>query len=111
MKHYFSMMLFSAFWLMGSSLQAQQKNSSLTSVKESKSASNFHTGKKLFIDVHNLGPGKVSYEAVADAHAKDLATEGKYGVEFLKFWVDTDKGTVYCLVSAFDTESVVKTHA
>jgi hypothetical protein len=42
--------------------------------------------KQLFIDVHYLGAGKVSYEAVAQAHAKDLATEGKYRVEFLKYW-------------------------
>jgi hypothetical protein len=32
--------------------------------------------------VHNLGAGKVTYNAVAGAHAKDLATEGQYGVEF-----------------------------
>ena len=61
--------------------------------------------------MHNLGAGKVTYEAVAGAHAKDLATEGKYGVDFIRYWVDSAKGTVYCLVSAYDTASVVKTHA
>ncbi|HWH62753.1 MAG TPA: hypothetical protein VNS50_05745, partial [Ginsengibacter sp.] len=30
-------------------------------------------GKNLYIDVHELGPGKVKYEDVAKAHAKDLA--------------------------------------
>jgi Protein of unknown function (DUF4242) len=67
--------------------------------------------KKLFIDVHQLEPGKVKYEDVAKAHAKDLATEGKYGVHFIKYWVNEEKGLVYCLSSASDTESIKKTHA
>ena len=67
--------------------------------------------RHLYIDVHQLEPGKVKYEAVAQAHAKDLATEKKYGVDFKKFWVDEDKGLVYCLSSARDTASIRKTHA
>jgi hypothetical protein len=67
--------------------------------------------KKLYIDVHHLEPGKVTYEAVAQAHAKDLAVEKKYGVEFLKYWVDEDKGLVYCLSSTSDTAAIRKTHA
>lgn len=67
--------------------------------------------KQYFIDVHHLGPGNVTYDAVAKAHAKDLATQGKYGVEFLKYWVDQDKGIVYCLSTAPDTSLIVKTHA
>jgi len=68
-------------------------------------------GKHLFIDVHHLQPGKVKYEDVAQAHAKDLATEDKYGVHFIKYWVDEDKGLVYCLSSAKDSASITKTHA
>src|ERR1700712_2743813 len=67
--------------------------------------------QQLYIDVHQLGPGKVTYEAVAKAHAKDLATEKKYGVEFLKYWVDKDKGLVYCLSSTSDSAAIRKTHA
>src|SRR6187399_2913406 len=44
--------------------------------------------KLLFLDVHNLEPGKVTFDAVAGAHEKDLATQGKYGVSFIKYWVD-----------------------
>lgn len=66
---------------------------------------------KLYIDVHELGPGKVTYEAVAQAHAKDLAVEDKYGVRFLKYWVDEDKGLVYCLSSTTDSAAIRKTHA
>jgi hypothetical protein len=89
MKHLFSMLLFLGIVAVG---QSQEK-------------------RQLFIDVHNLGPGKVTYDAVAKAHAKDLATEGKYGVKFLKYWVDTAKGAIYCLSSAYDTASIVETHA
>jgi phenolic acid decarboxylase len=65
----------------------------------------------LYIDVHHLGPGKVKYEDVAKAHAKDLAVEKKYGVNFIKYWVDEKGGNVYCLSSAPDTLSIRKTHA
>ena len=45
---------------------------------------NSRSGKNLYIDVHRLEPGKVKYEDVAKAHAKDLEVEKKYGVEFYK---------------------------
>ena len=67
--------------------------------------------KHLFIDVHQLEPGKVKYDDVANAHAKDLAVEKKYGVDFIKYWVDEDKGLVYCLSSSRDTQSIIQTHA
>jgi len=67
--------------------------------------------KNLYIDVHQLTPGKVTYEAVAGAHAKDLAVENKYNVQFLKYWVDEQKGLVYCLSSAADSSGIRKTHA
>lgn len=67
-------------------------------------------GRKLFIDVHHLQPGKTSFKDVANAHSKDLAVENKYGVGFLKFWVDEKKGLVYCLSSAPDSQSIINTH-
>jgi len=69
------------------------------------------TGKNLYIDVHQLTPGKVTYEAVAQAHAKDLAVQNKYNVQFLKYWVDEEKGLVYCLSSTADSAGIRKTHA
>lgn len=67
--------------------------------------------KKLYIDVHLLGPGKVKFEDVAGAHKKDLAVEEKYGVHFINFWVDEKEGLVYCLSSSSDSGSIRKTHA
>jgi uncharacterized protein DUF4242 len=66
--------------------------------------------KQLFIDVHELSPGGVSPEAVAEAHAKDLAVQGSHGVEFEKYWVDEEAGLVYCLSRAPNAASVVSTH-
>jgi len=102
MKGSFVVTLFSAISISSFHLSAQ------TSTKTTG-----HTAgaKHLFIDVHQLEPGKVTYEAVAAAHAKDLAVEKKYGVRIMKYWFDQDKGLVYCLSSASDAESIRKTHA
>jgi hypothetical protein len=67
--------------------------------------------QNLYIDVHHLGPGKVKFEDVAKAHAKDLAVEKKYGVHFINYWVDEADGNVYCLSTAADSQSIRKTHA
>jgi hypothetical protein len=63
-----------------------------------------------YIDVHDLGPGKVTPAAVAQAHAKDLAVEKRYGVHFINYWVDTGTGRIYCLSTAPDTQAIRKTH-
>lgn len=63
-----------------------------------------------FIDVHDLEPGKISFADVAGAHEKDLATQGKFDVNFIKYWVDEQKGKVYCLSKAADEQSVTNTH-
>lgn len=64
----------------------------------------------LYIDVHELGPGKVTAAAVAAAHQKDLAVENKYGVHFINYWVDEQQGKIYCLSTAPDTDAIRKTH-
>lgn len=64
----------------------------------------------LYIDVHRIPAGTVKYSDVAAAHLKDLATESKYGVHFLKYWFDESKGVIYCLSSAPDTNAIRNTH-
>ncbi|MEO5978302.1 MAG: DUF4242 domain-containing protein [Chryseolinea sp.] len=66
--------------------------------------------KHLVMDVHNLEPGKVTFEAVVDAHQKDLAVQSKYGVKLIKFWVDETAGKVYCLAESRDSVSLFNTH-
>jgi len=78
--------------------------------KESKVAEAVPAQRKLFLDVHDLGPGKVTAAAVADAHKKDLATQGEFGVSFIKYWVDEQAGKVYCLAESGSQADLFKTH-
>ena len=66
--------------------------------------------KKLFLDIHKLGAGNVTAAAVADAHKEDLAVQGKYGVNFINYWVDEKAGVVMCLSEAKNEKSVISTH-
>jgi hypothetical protein len=66
--------------------------------------------KNIYIDVHHLGAGKVMTKDVEEAHKKDLAVQKKYGVTILKYWFDEAKGDVYCLSTADNSESILKTH-
>src|SRR5437762_182019 len=110
MKLFLSIILFFALGVMSYPLNAQKENSNVASSKNDNSSNGNGAGKHLFIDVHHLGPGKVTYDAVAGAHAKDLATEGKYGVDFIKYWVNEKDGVVICLSEAPDSSAVIKTH-
>ncbi len=73
-------------------------------------AAAFQGSQELFLDIHKLGPGNVTAAAVADAHKKDLAVQGKYGVNFINYWVDEKTGMVLCLSEAGNAESVIGTH-
>ena len=66
--------------------------------------------KSLFMDIHHLGAGNVTYQDVMEAHKKDLAIQDQYGVHFIKFWVDEENGTVMCLSEARKAEDVKNTH-
>ncbi len=67
-------------------------------------------GTELYLDVHELGAGNVSAAAVAAAHQKDLAVEGKHGVHFINYWVDEASGRVFCLSEAPSADAVRETH-
>jgi hypothetical protein len=95
--------------ILASCQSAQQGKSEEEQTKDSATTQK-PVQENLYMDVHHLGAGKVTAQAVADAHTKDLATQGKYGVHFIKYWVDEAFGNVYCLSSAPDTASVRKTH-
>ncbi|RTL59374.1 MAG: DUF4242 domain-containing protein [Sphingobacteriales bacterium] len=66
--------------------------------------------KNLYIDVHQLGAGKVTAKDVAGAHEKDLAVEKKHDVNFINYWVDEKQGVVMCLSEAPDSNAVKATH-
>jgi len=78
--------------------------------KESTLKEQSATEKKLFLDVHDIGPGKVTFAAVADAHQKDLAVQDEFGVNFKKYWVDEQAGKVYCLAESSSVANMFDAH-
>jgi hypothetical protein len=63
----------------------------------------------LFMDVHTLDEG-VSAEEAAKAHQADLETQGKYGVDYKRYWVDENAGKVFCLVDAPTADDAIRVH-
>lgn len=63
----------------------------------------------LFMDVHTL-EGGVSVDDVAEAHRKDLEVQQKYGVSYLRYWVDEQAGKIFCLVEAESAEDACAVH-
>ncbi len=47
---------------------------------------------------------------MADAHRRDLETQGQYGVNYIKYWFDEGSGQVWCLVEAPDPDSAKAVH-
>lgn len=61
------------------------------------------------MDVHNRVEG-LTAQAVADAHRKDLETQGQYGVNYQRYWFDEGSGKVFCLVEAPSKEAAERVH-
>jgi class 3 adenylate cyclase len=61
-----------------------------------------------YMDIHDV-PG-VTPEAVAEAHRQDVAIQQKHGVHYHKYWVNRDKGKVFCLCTAPSAEAADAVH-
>jgi hypothetical protein len=101
MKNAFALITCAAIIFLSFNLSAQSNKTQDTS----------SATQNLYMDVHHFGPGKVKFDDVATAHAKDLAIEKKFGVHFINYWVDEAEGNVYCLSTAPNAEAIKKTHA
>ena len=62
----------------------------------------------LFVDIHELHG--VDPEAVAQAHAADVAIQAKYGVEYTKYWLNKEGGKLFCLCHAPNAEAARRVH-
>jgi AraC-like DNA-binding protein len=60
------------------------------------------------MDLH-IVPG-VTPTQVAEAHIKDVEIQEKYCCKTMTYWLDEDKGCVFCLIEAPDQDSVVSMH-
>jgi hypothetical protein len=63
----------------------------------------------MFMDVHTLG-GPVSADDAAAAHRADVQTQGRYGVDYQRYWLDAENGRIFCLVEAPDADAAVSVH-
>jgi len=61
-----------------------------------------------YMDIHDL-PG-VTPEAVANAHLEDMRVQSKYGVTYHKYWINQEKGKIYCLCDAPTAEAADAVH-
>ena len=51
-----------------------------------------------------------SVEDVVKAHMEDLAIQDKFGVTQIKYWVNVDQKTLFCLMEGPDKESCHNCH-
>jgi len=64
----------------------------------------------LFMDMHSIDGG-VAAKDVAQAHIADLQTQDRYGVRYLRYWVDEGQGKIFCLVDAPDSDAANRVHS
>ncbi len=62
----------------------------------------------LYLDIHDVGD--TTPEEIAKIHLADVETQGKYHVEYRKYWMNQDRGKVFCLVSAPNAEAACQVH-
>jgi class 3 adenylate cyclase len=62
----------------------------------------------LFMDRHDL-PAATA-EDVARAHVSDLRVEAKYGVQFLAYWFDPQRGQAFCLARSTEGGALEAVH-
>jgi len=53
----------------------------------------------LYMDIHSFDDG-VAADDVAKTHMADLQMQGEHEVRYLRYWVDEQRGKVFCLVEA-----------
>jgi hypothetical protein len=63
----------------------------------------------LFMDMHSIDGG-VKAADVANAHMADLQTQDRYGVHYLRYWVDEGQGKIFCLVDAPSEDAANRVH-
>jgi len=63
----------------------------------------------LFMDMHSIDGG-VAVNDVAQAHIADLKTQDRYGVRYLRYWVNEGQGKIFCLVDAPDPDAANRVH-
>jgi uncharacterized protein DUF4242 len=64
----------------------------------------------LYMDLHNSLPDGTTAAEVAEAHMADLRVQDRFGVRYLNYWVDEQRGKVFCLVEAPNADAAHAVH-
>ena len=67
------------------------------------------TTMALYMDIHK-NVGDITKEQLDEAHNKDLAVQGKHGVEITDYWHSEKEGAVFCLAEAPTKEAFGAVH-
>ena len=62
----------------------------------------------IFMDRHDLRG--MSELDIAKAHSWDLEVQGRYGVRYMAYWFDEERGSSFCLVHAPDPATAERVH-
>ena len=62
----------------------------------------------IFMDRHDATG--VTQEQAAQMHLEDLAVQDRYGVRFLTYWFEEERGSAFCLIEAPDAATAHRAH-
>lgn len=62
----------------------------------------------IFVDRHEFSG--LTAADIAEAHVKDLQIQDRYGVRFLTYWFDEQRGNGFCLIDAPDIATAMRVH-
>ena len=62
-----------------------------------------------YIDIHEL-PDGVTAADLAKGHDLDIKVQAKYGVEYLKYWLNLKNGKGFCMCTAPNAEAAAAVH-
>jgi len=64
----------------------------------------------LYMDIHNVDTDEFSAEDVVKAHMEDLAIQDQFGVKQLKYWVNEQAKTIFCLMEGPNKDACNQVH-
>ena len=62
----------------------------------------------MYMDIHEVKGATA--DAVAKAHEADVNLQGRYGVQYHKYWLNESAGKIFCLCSAPTPEAAAQVH-
>jgi len=62
----------------------------------------------MFMDIHKVSGATL--KDVAEAHTADIKAQGKYDVDYLKYWFNEEDGKIFCLCRAPTADAAQQVH-